>query len=108
MGDESDITSYRACISTPGEVEDSYNDWNRIVFNNGNNELDSETSLFGGGSITGPRRCASRKTNSILTNALESLNDALKNLPSDAFVTSQNLNNKENNNDRVMAVNKTG
>jgi hypothetical protein len=88
VGDESDITSYRACISTPSEVENSYKDWNRVVYNAGNNELDSEIALFGSGGITGPDEMPVEKLAASRLMLLESLNDAIENLPADAFVTS--------------------
>ncbi len=77
------------CTSTPGEIEASYNDWNRVVYNAGNGDLDSEDELTGGGRMTGPDELPVEKLTASRLALLESLNDAIENLPSNAFVTSQ-------------------
>ena len=59
------------------------------MYNAGNSELDSETALFGSGGITGPDEMPEEKLEASRLMLLESLNDALNNLPADAFVTSE-------------------
>jgi hypothetical protein len=88
VGNESDTTIWKGCTSTPGEVENSYNDWNRVVYNEGNRELDSEFALVGGGRITEADELPVEKVTASRIILLESLNAAIKDLPSKAFLTS--------------------
>jgi hypothetical protein len=102
MGNESDTTTYRFCNSTSSEVENSYNDWNRVVYNAGVNKLDSESAFVGGGNMTGANELPVEKVTAARLILLESLNAAIKDLPSKAFSTSAESQQEKNQSQQLQ------